>query len=158
MKTSLYIFLTIALFSLLFTSCSTIFNGDKSDVRISSNPNDARIFVNGLEIGKTPAVLKLKRGDRHIIEVKKEGYQTLRLETSNTITGWFWGNIICGGILGIVIDLATGNAYDVDPSTIVVTLEKSTGMIERTIMEDFGSIKVLNDQGKALANVEVVWE
>lgn len=150
--------IAVVVFSFLMASCSTIFNGDKSQVKVNSTPSDAKVFVNGNEMGRTPAVLNLKRGERHVIEIKMDGYQTYKLETSKTITGWFWGNLVCGGILGFVIDLATGNAYDVDPGFIQVTLEKSTGMLEQFHMEDFGGIKLYDKSGKELAQVDIVWE
>ena len=139
-------------------SCSTIMNGDKDQMKVDSKPADAIILVDGIEIGRTPAMLNLKRGETHIIEIKKEGYETYRLQTSKSITGWFWGNLVCGGIIGFVIDLATGNAYDIDPGIVTATLSKDTGMLENYRMPDFQGIQLFDEYGNELANVKVIWE
>ncbi len=158
MKNRFYALLLFTFFSFFVVSCSSIFNGSKDRVKVNSTPNEARIFVNGLEVGKTPAILELKRGEKHIIEVKKEGFQTFHVETTKDITGWFWGNLLCGGVIGIIIDLATGNAYDVSPSTINATLDKTTGMVEQYQMEEFGSIQLFDREGNQIANVTVNWK
>jgi hypothetical protein len=128
------------------------------DVKVNSDPSDAIIKVDGNQMGKTPATIKLQRGKSHFFEISKSGYETYKMTTGNSITGWFWGNLLCGGIIGIVIDLATGNAFDVDPDNINVTLAKGTGMNEGFYYENFGSINIFNEDGSTLARINVIWE
>ena len=123
-------FKTILFASLLMVamSCSTVFNGSLSDVDVQSNPSQAIVYVNGQELGPTPALLKLERGETHIIEVKKAGFQTYRITTKSSITGWFWGNLVCGGLIGMAVDLISGNAYDVEPQFLNAMLNKDNAM------------------------------
>ncbi len=144
--------------SLLITSCSTLFNGSLSDVKVNSDPSEAQIIVNGSNMGKTPTLLQLKRGETHIIEIKKEGYRTYRVTTTNSITGWFWGNILCGGILGFIIDLATGNAYDVHPKYIVANLDPGTGALEHYMFESFTSIIIRDSNGNNVSHIDISWD
>ncbi len=138
--------------------CASIMSGSKQEVSISSEPENAKIFVNGNQIGTTPSKILLKRGEKHIIEIRANGYETYRISTSKTITGWFWGNLICGGLIGFVIDLATGNAYDVDPSKIDVILEKGSGATNIYQMENFGSINIYDENNNHIGTVDVLWE
>lgn len=48
-------------------------------VIVTSNVENAEIFVDGIFVGNTPANLKLKDGI-HIIEVKKDGYKSYKRE------------------------------------------------------------------------------
>ena len=48
--------------TLLTTSCATIFTGSKQTVQIKSFPEGAKIEVDGIERGVTPAPIKLKKG------------------------------------------------------------------------------------------------
>ncbi len=153
-------FNTTLFISLLFVtmSCSTIMNGSKSEVKVTSNPTDAIVFVNNMELGPTPAILRLQRGETHLIEIKKPGYKDYRITTSREITGWFWGNIICGGLVGGAIDLITGNAYDVEPKYINVNLNKDTALNEFYDLENFNGINLTDDNGNNLGEIKIVWE
>ena len=148
--------LTVAV--LLFTSCSSIVNGSKQDVSIRATPADAKIYVNGELTGTGATTIKLARGKSHVVEVKHDGYRTSRITTDKSLTGWFWGNLICGGIPGGAVDLITGAAYDIDPNNIVVTLEQGTGSIEIPGGNNFGLIEVNSPTGERLASLTVQWE
>ena len=117
------------------------------------------VDVDGELVGTGSTTVKLKRGKTHVVEVKKEGYRTAKVTTDKAITGWFWGNLICGGIPGGAIDLISGSAYDVDPDNISVTLEPgSGGSIEIPTRQNFGELNVLTPEGEQLATVTVQWE
>ena len=78
--------ISILAFSLLLTSCATIFTGTTQRVSIDSNPQGAEIIIDGQKEGKTPAKVKMDReldalidGGKEIqLELegyKKEGYE-----------------------------------------------------------------------------------
>jgi hypothetical protein len=58
--------------TLLFTGCA-------STSRMSSNPEGARVYVNGIYIGETPCVYRYRAGlpETYILEVRKPGYKTI---------------------------------------------------------------------------------
>jgi hypothetical protein len=123
------------LFTALLTlaSCSSIINGSKQDVSVISEPADATVTIDG-HSGTGHLMLPLTRGKPHLIEVKKDGYQTVRITTGSGVAGWYYGNILLFdiGIPGEIIDLATGSAYSVNPDKTTVVLEKGIGVIEQT--------------------------
>jgi len=92
------------------TGCATIMTGygPSQSVRIASEPRGASVYADGTLIGKTPAVAVLTRKDDHTIKLVMDGYPDHTVEISNTYNGWFWGNILFGGIDGMIIDLLDG--------------------------------------------------
>ncbi len=139
-------------------SCSSIFNGSTQKVTIRSNEDGADIFVNGDNKGKTPAVIKLKRGKEHIIEIKKAGYDAYRVTTDKSLAGMFWGNLLCGGLVGMVIDLATGNAYNVEPTLINAQLTKTTSMLGGFNSDDYSCIFLKDKTGQIVDSFVIEWE
>jgi hypothetical protein len=127
----------MSLFAILLItpSCSTIFNGSHQDINVMASPSDASISVDGF-VGSGHMIVPVKRGSKHLIEVKKDGYQTVDITTGSGTAGWYFGNLIFGGIIGEVIDIATGSAYSVNPDPIMVSLQKGDGAAEQQITSD----------------------
>lgn len=144
--------------SSLFVSCSAIINGSKQNVSIRATPIDAEIFVDGELAGTGTAAVKLKRGKEHVIEAKLEGYRVAKVTTDNSITGWFWGNCIFGGVIGMAVDLITGSAYDVDPEHVSLNLERNKASLEIHTGEKLGELKIHSATGESLATVNISWE
>ena len=140
------------------TACSSIFNGSQQDVQIKSSENGAQITINGNNRGQTPAIIKLQRGQSHLIEIKKEGYETYRITTGKSLTGWFWGNLLCGGLVGMVIDLASGNAYDIEPDIVFAQMSKTTAMLGNYNSDDFSSVYLKDKTGKIVDSFVIEWE
>ena len=51
-----------------------MFTGTKQIIRINSEHSDALVKINGLDKGKTPLIVKLKKGNNSEISIEKEGY------------------------------------------------------------------------------------
>jgi hypothetical protein len=111
------IFLIVLLLSFLcYTGCATIFSGSKADLDLNSEPQGAKVLVNGLNEGKTPVKLILKKGKEYSIEFVKDGYETKTLRLTYSLgAGWLILDILCG-LVGIIVDAATGNwnGFDLD--------------------------------------------
>ena len=146
----------VILFSL--TSCSAIMNGSTQDVRIKASESKATIYVDGMKRGITPKVVRLQRGTPHLIEIKKDGFDTYQITTHNSIAGAFWGNLLCGGVIGIVIDLATGSAYDIEPNFISADLFKSTVMLHKYDSDKFTQIFIKDNSGNITDSFVIEWE
>jgi len=112
--------------SLLTTSCATIISGSKQNVKFSSNPTAATIFVDEVQVGITPFEIKLARGNEHSVMIKLEGYQTYQTTLTKKLNGWFFGNILIGGLIGIIVDPITGAMYNLSPDQISAEMTKST--------------------------------
>lgn len=112
--------------ALLTTSCATIVSGSKQNVKFSSNPSTATIFIDEVEVGKTPFEIKLARKSEHSVMIKLEGYQTYETKLTKKFNAWYIGNILFGGLIGIIIDPITGAMYNLSPNQIDAQMNKGT--------------------------------
>lgn len=110
--------------AMFFTSCATIMQGTTQAVGIVSTPTGASITVDGVNYGKTPLTADLKRKDNHIIKIELPGYQPYETTLTRSVSGWVWGNIVVGGLPGLVIDAISGGLYKLTPVQIMATLQK----------------------------------
>ncbi len=115
--------------TLLMSSCATIVSGSKQNVKFDSNPGAARIFIDEIEVGKTPFEIKLARKSEHSVMIKLEGYQTYQTTLTKKFNGWYVGNILFGGLIGVIIDPITGAMYNLSPSEINAQLNKGTAFL-----------------------------
>lgn len=111
-------------FSLLISACATIVDGKRETVSFSSEPPGAQIIINGKAMGMTPASIVLERGDYDKANVvfKKEGYQDQQATIQTSLNGWFWGNIILGGLIGSTTDSLSGAMWKFAPNSYFASL------------------------------------
>jgi len=112
--------------TLLLSSCATIMSGSKQNVKFSSNPSTATIFIDEVEVGKTPFEIKLLRKSEHTVMIKLDGYQTYETKLTKKLNGWFVGNILIGGLIGLIIDPITGAMYSLSPNQVNAQMNKGT--------------------------------
>lgn len=120
-----HLLLPLALVVSLSTGCATIVQGEHQSVPIDTDPSGAVVYVNGVEMGQTPTVLSLDRGDDHVVELERDGYApvTLRLDKSLDFVPAVVGNLFSWGIFGFAVDFVSGAAYELDPEALRSTLE-----------------------------------
>lgn len=119
------IFFALAV-TFLMSSCATIISGSKQNVAFSSNPSAATIFIDEVEVGKTPFEIKLARKSEHSVMIKLEGYQTYQTNLTKRFNGWYVGNILIGGLIGLIVDPITGAMYNLTPKQINAEMSKGT--------------------------------
>ena len=78
--------------------------------------------------GKTPSTVTLKsgagffQGEEYKITFTKDGYSSTTATISSTMDGWYIGNILFGGLIGIlIVDPATGAMWKL-PDAISTSL------------------------------------
>ncbi|WP_430399086.1 hypothetical protein [Flavobacterium sp.] len=129
--------------SILLSSCASIVSKSSYPITINSAPSEAQIVIKdkkGVEIfsGQTPATLKLKSGSgffgkaRYQVTFTKKGYNTKTVPVEFKLDGWYFGNLLLGGVLGmLIIDPATGAMYKLDTEFINETLVQSTASLQK---------------------------
>lgn len=110
--------------TVLLSSCATIVSGSKQSVKFTSNPSFATIFIDEVEMGKTPFEIKLERKKEHHVMIKLDGYKTYETNLTKKFNAWYIGNIAFGGIIGLIIDPITGAMYKLSPSEINAEMQK----------------------------------
>ncbi|MCX5765610.1 MAG: PEGA domain-containing protein [Gemmatimonadetes bacterium] len=112
---------------LLLAGCATIMHGTSQGLGLSSSPTDAKVTVDNKPLGNTPVVATLSRKDTHIIRFEMAGFLPYEATVTRKVSGWVWGNIIFGGLIGLAVDAITGGLYELSPEQVTATLGKQTG-------------------------------
>ena len=111
------------LLSVCFMGCS-IFAPKTQMIGLYSTPEGARVSVDGKYVGVTPTSYHVSRGDDHIVEFSKTGYQTVFRTARSTLSNMGMVDVIGGAcILLPFIGLASDGAYKMEPGAFAVTLE-----------------------------------
>lgn len=114
--------LFVVLVVLSATSCATFIHGTKQRVNVSSVPDKATVTINGLKRGSTPLLINLQRNDFHTINIDLAGYEPYEIKLEQKFSGWVFGNILIGGLIGLVIDSVSGAIYKLEPKEVVANL------------------------------------
>lgn len=108
----------ILLMLILNTGCATIIHGKYQTVPVSSMPPGAHIRSSSGDICVTPCQLNLLRDNEYVLVASLDGYDHQQQSLGKDTSGWFWANIILGGIVGGVIDKASGSGDKLVPGKI----------------------------------------
>jgi hypothetical protein len=92
-------------------------------VFLQTDPPGVTAIIDGVMRVQTPTSVKLKRGKDHFITFEKEGYEQANVTVDHELSGWVWGNIVLGGLIGLAIDFTSGGAYKLEPDAVSVTLK-----------------------------------
>lgn len=119
-----YVILLILLFSFtVYSGCATIFSGSRDVIKFTSEPSEAKVLVNGIEEGKTPLTTVLRKGSDYEIQIVKDGFKPKNFTLTYSLgAGWLILDII-GGLVGIIVDAATGNWNEFDKDSFKAVLE-----------------------------------
>lgn len=107
---------------LVLSGCATVVNGRTEQVGLSSNPAGAEATVDGNEKVITPGIVSLKRDEPHTVIFHKDGYQDFSATLTPESSGWVWGNILAGGIIGAAVDMSTGAASKLSRDNVTANL------------------------------------
>lgn len=119
--------IVVFVFIVVLSGCATIMQGTKQSVGISSSPTGAVVIVDNVEKGKTPLVVDLTRKDHHFVKIEMAGYQPYEATFTRSTSGWVWGNIVFGGLIGLAVDAISGGLYKLSPTEIHSILQKEGG-------------------------------
>lgn len=131
------------LISLMFLpSCASIVSDLKWPLAVESIPEGARVRIvneKGRQVfaGKTPAELELRAGagfftkHSYTVEIAMEGFETKVIDVDTRINGWYFGNILFGGLIGmLIVDPATGAMWKLDEEIVSVDLVKTGATVQ----------------------------
>ncbi|MBR8461860.1 hypothetical protein KDD93_03280 [Campylobacter sp. faydin G-24] len=134
--------------ALVLSGCASIVNGGSEKYTIHSDPSAAKIVVidkaddTKIYEGITPLSVTLEKhqkyfkGKTYNVSVMKDGYAPVSFNIRPTLSGWYIGNIIFGGLIGIlIVDPLTGGMWNLAP-------EKADNI---TTQKESITIKLLSD-------------
>lgn len=108
-------------------ACSTIVSGTNQSVTVSTNPPGATCSLdrNGKHLGDispTPGSLIVSKENRPIkVTCLKDGFDTAEAQHNAGFNAMVLGNIVFGGVIGVIVDASTG-AASVYPDEIKIPL------------------------------------
>ncbi|WP_412462128.1 hypothetical protein ACK2SD_11055 [Pseudomonas sp. SC11] len=114
--------------------CASIAGDSSYPVAVSTTPPGATFEVADkrgkvVHQGQTPAVVVLPssdgyfKGQTYTLTFRREGFTDHTVELDSKISGWYWGNILLGGVIGmLVVDPLTGAMYKL-PDDVKVKLD-----------------------------------
>ena len=103
---------------LMLNGCASIVHGVSQKETFKSVPNGAQVKIDGQSYGNTPVTAKLKRKKTHLVDINLPGYQPAQFRLDKRVSGWFFGNLLLGGVVGIVVDSVDGAIYTLEPSEL----------------------------------------
>ena len=115
----------ILVFAFSTSSCATIFTKSKYPVSIYTEPTGASVTIENrankmIYTGITPATIKLKsaagffKREEYKITITKLGYEPKVVTITANLDGWYIGNILLGGFIGmLIVDPASGAMYKI---------------------------------------------
>lgn len=107
---------------LTLSGCASIVSKSDWPISVNSNPSDMSFTITDksgkvITKGKTPQTVTLASGEsyfsreQYTIAYMKDGKQVEQSLTPS-INGWYWGNILFGGLIGLlIVDPLTGAMY-----------------------------------------------
>ena len=146
---------------LLMTGCASLFNANPSLLSIMTNPQGATVTITGLQnmerlTKQTPCTINLSKGSDYTVRITLAGYQSEDIPIRRGITGWFWGNLLLGGIIGMAIDYTTANMWEHQPSVINLDLTKVSSLPD-TIAVEYPITLLMADGTKTVKNLPIVF-
>jgi hypothetical protein len=130
------IYLAVLVPILSLTGCASIVSNTSWPVAFKSDPSGAEVTVTdqsgkAVRHGVTPTTLKLPSGSGYFqaqtyhVDMKLDGYKVDKGILHADINGWYFGNILFGGMIGMLaVDPATGAMWSL-PNEYSTTLTKT---------------------------------
>lgn len=126
-------------------SCASIVSKSNWPFAIDTNPSGAEVRITnrkGVEIfkGRTPAATHLRSGagfftrESYVVTLAMNGYETKKINVECKLNGWYFGNVLIGGLIGfLIIDPATGAMYKLDSTGITEDMIKKASSASATL-------------------------
>jgi uncharacterized protein YceK len=94
--------------ALIASGCATLLTGTRDTISFNSTPGGAKVYMDGLELCKTPCRIPVKRSINEVdIEFKLDGFETRLFTLDKEFNVVSVINL--GNLLGWAIDVATGS-------------------------------------------------
>ncbi|HXT67261.1 MAG TPA: PEGA domain-containing protein [Nitrospiraceae bacterium] len=129
--------LSLTVLGLLLPGCASVASwvsegGLDQDMTFTSEPSGAQVYLLGATpLGSTPiSKVKIARAKNTFVIVKLIGFEDQTVQITDKFNYWFWGNIICCGLLGSTTDGVDGATVKLDPTTYHFNLNPTKASLE----------------------------
>lgn len=130
-------FCTVSLISVaaFLSSCASIVHGGPRTITFNTQPAGAKVIISkvgtaeSVHSGVTPFTVSLEtkqryfKGQPYTARFELAGYKTQEIQLTPQLSGWYFGNIVFGGLIGmLIVDPLTGSMWNLSPDKIDRTL------------------------------------
>src|SRR5689334_3336756 len=145
--------------------CATIVHGGPRPISVASSPSGAKVSIydrsNALvQTSTTPFVARLDpkygyfKGQTYRLVFELPGHATAEAKLNSSLSGWYFGNVVFGGLIGmLIVDPLTGAMYNLTPEKIEQPLSASQAQV---IRERKGLLVVLASQATPNERAQMV--
>ncbi len=149
--------MAVVALGLAASACATVVGGTTQDVLVESQPSGAECKIDrlGANIGvvkPTPGRVNIARSkDNVIVSCTQEGYEQSNEVLISSFTGATVGNLLLGGLVGVVVDAASGanNKY---PDRVLIVLTPASFPSDEARDAHYAGIRSRIEEG---ANAEI---
>ena len=125
----------------MFTGCASIVSDSKYPVAINSTPSGANFVITnkaGVEVhsGQTPSTVTLKAGEgffsgeTYQVRMTLDNHEEKIITIDTSIDGWYVGNILFGGLIGLlIVDPMTGAMWKLPDNS-------QADLVERLVVDN----------------------
>jgi hypothetical protein len=125
------------------TGCATIVHSGPRAVSVASTPAGAKVSIYDrdehlVQTNTTPFVAELPtkyryfQGQTYRLVFEMPGHATTEVKLGSSLSGWYLGNVVFGGIIGLlVVDPLTGAMYNLTPDKIEQPLSATQAEVIR---------------------------
>jgi len=107
----------------LLNGCAWVIHGTHQSIAVASAPSGADVMVQGIKMAQTPGTISVRRGDHITLHFEKEGFKPVDVVLNRDVSGAVFGNILLGGVIGLIVDFSNGAAYKQTPQQVTATLD-----------------------------------
>lgn len=115
---------------LMLSGCATIVHNGPRSIQVASTPAGAHVSIFDrnerlVATNTTPFIAQLSSGagyfksQEYRLFFELPGYQSVNVNLESKVSGWYWGNLVFGGLIGmLIVDPLTGAMYNLTPEQI----------------------------------------
>jgi len=110
--------MSLCIVTICASGCATIVTGKYQTIPVTSEPPGVKVRSSSGPYIITPGSFQLRRNEDHTLVGEYPGAEPQQRVLKHQLQGWFWGNILLGGIIGGVVDLASGSYGQLAPDRV----------------------------------------
>lgn len=146
-KTLLLLPASLLVLPLLFSNCASIVSRTSYPVHIQSSPEGATVSITDKKSkevfrGHSPATVTLKSGAGYFaraeyqVKISAPGYADQIIPVNYRLNGWYFGNLLLGGWLGmLIVDPITGAMWRLDTPQVYAKLQRTTAFLQEPTLK-----------------------
>ena len=105
--------ITLCFTAIALTACATIIDGESQEIQLQSAQNKRCLLENerGSWHSNAQGLATVKRSQSRLNITCNDYAGNVKLDDRATMNPWFLGNVLIGGLIGVVVDPLTGAMF-----------------------------------------------